>query len=351
MGDAEGVSSPGTGLSSGSTSSVRWYWPTAIGTSSGGSGSPDGKSVNRWEPWHQELLLALNEQARAEVPREESQRHRKSPSRGPLRAVVRVCLTAPRLRASLARIEAVERDSESGTARIVGREVELEVLDGVVRGDAGGVVLALIEGEAGIGKTVLWSEVAARARVAGVRVLAARPTAAEAASSYATLDELLQSVLAVVRGDGSPRRRALAAALLLEPSQAPPEARAVALGLVSVIDELESERRLLLAIDDWQWMDAASAAVLVFAMRRLPAGRAALLATVRLGEADDAVAALVRSLPPDSVVELPLAPLDSGALRELIQARTGRWLAPTELRRLQESSRRRCAGCPRADAR
>ena len=59
---------------------------------------------------------------------------------------------------------------------------------------------------------------------------------------------------------------------------------------------------------------------------------------MRSGEEDEALAALVRSLPPGRSLELPLAPLDPGDLGRLVHARTGEWLPPPELARLHRAS-------------
>jgi DNA-binding CsgD family transcriptional regulator len=99
---------------------------------------------------------------------------------------------------------------------------------------------------------------------------------------------------------------------------------------------------VLLAVDDWQWLDAASAAVLAFVLRRLDPGGPTVIATVRRGEADEALAGLVRALPVDQAVELAVGPLDAGALGRLIHARTGAWMPPPALARLHQA----CAGNP-----
>src|SRR5829696_6022536 len=89
---------------------------------------------------------------------------------------------------------------------LVGREAELEQLRAVVQGDEAPFV-AFIEGEAGIGKTALLEAVSGEAAESGARVLRARPTAAEAASSYAALDDLLRP--RSTDCPGSPRRSAV----------------------------------------------------------------------------------------------------------------------------------------------
>ena len=80
---------------------------------------------------------------------------------------------------------------ESTRESIVGREVELDLLDAFVGGE-GRAVVALLEGEAGIGKTALWSAAVDEARRRGARVLLARSTAAEAGSFYSALDDLVR---------------------------------------------------------------------------------------------------------------------------------------------------------------
>jgi DNA-binding CsgD family transcriptional regulator len=62
-----------------------------------------------------------------------------------------------------------------------------------------------------------------------------------------------------------------------------------------------------------------------------------VIATVRRGEADEALAALVRGLPVDQALELAVGPLDAGALGRLVHARIGARLAPPALARLHEA--------------
>jgi hypothetical protein len=80
-------------------------------------------------------------------------------------------------------------------------------------------------------------------------------------------------------------------------------------------------------IDDWQWLDAATAAVLTFVLRRLEPGGAKVIATVRSGEADDALAALVRALP-EGTRWSSRSRRSTPALAALVHARTGERLSP-----------------------
>ena len=219
---------------------------------------------------------------------------------------------------------------------VVGREAELERLREIVDAPEPPCVV-FVEGEAGVGKTALLDAVVAELETL---VLRARPTAAEAGSSYTALHDLLRPVIDGLPRLPAPQRRALAAALLLEDADGPVDPRLVGLACLSLLGALPGA--VLLAIDDWQWLDAATLAVLSFVLRRLEPGATTTIATVRSGEADEALAALVRSLPAGHALELPLAPLDTTALGQLVHERTGEWLPPPAVTRLH----RACKGNP-----
>lgn len=222
---------------------------------------------------------------------------------------------------------------------IVGREAELRELRDVVDGP-GPPCVVFVEGEAGVGKTALLEAVVAEAAAAGSLVLRARPTAAEAGSSFAALHDLLGPVIDGLPRLPAPQRRALAAALLLEDSVDPVDPRLVGLACLSLLEALPGA--VVLVIDDWQWLDPATLAVLSFVVRRVEPGGAKVLATVRSGEADEALAALVRALPADQALELALAPLDAGDIGRLVHARTGERVSPPAVARLHHA----CAGNP-----
>lgn len=74
---------------------------------------------------------------------------------------------------------------------IVGRREELLALEAFLEAvPAGGQVL-LLEGDAGIGKSTLWSEGVRLARERSFRVLTARTTRSETQVAFATLGDLL----------------------------------------------------------------------------------------------------------------------------------------------------------------
>jgi DNA-binding CsgD family transcriptional regulator len=225
------------------------------------------------------------------------------------------------------------------THPIVGRDAELHRLRECVRAPERPLVV-FVEGDAGVGKTALLEAIVAEAAESGSLVLRARPTAAEAGSSYAALDDLLRPAIDGLARLAEPQRRALAAALLLEAAVDPVDPRLVGHACLALLQRLAGPA--LLVVDDWQWLDAASAAALSFVLRRLEPGGPKVIATVRHGEADEALAALVRGLPVDQALELAVGPLDTGALGQLVHETTGTWMSPPAVAQLH----RACAGNP-----
>jgi hypothetical protein len=115
--------------------------------------------------------------------------------------------------------------------------------------------------EAGIGKTTLWEAGIGFARERGVHTLVARPSASETRLSFAGLIDLFEGVGAAAWVDvPAPQRLALEIALLrAESTGRPAEPQAIALGALNGLRALAASGPLLIAIDDIQWLDSASA--------------------------------------------------------------------------------------------
>src|SRR5207302_6737121 len=93
---------------------------------------------------------------------------------------------------------------------LVGRHEELALLERFVAAVTRGPAFCLVEGEAGIGKTVLLDRAIGEARRQGVRVLVARPAELEARFAYAGLGDLLRGVVSELLAPlPEPQRRAL----------------------------------------------------------------------------------------------------------------------------------------------
>ena len=184
---------------------------------------------------------------------------------------------------------------------------------------AGGPGSVLLEGDPGIGKTTVWAAGVDAAARAGYRVLRAAPTEAERELAFAALGDLLEGVDAgVLAALPPPQRRALEVALLLDEDEGPPpDARALGVALVGVVRGLAADAPLLLAVDDAQWLDAASASALAFALRRLRDERVVLLVARRSGERGPELPLLA------PVARVEVGPLSLGALGRLLRERVG----------------------------
>ena len=97
---------------------------------------------------------------------------------------------------------------------------------------------------------------------------------------------------------------------------------------------LAVDNRLLLAIDDVQWLDAPSLAMLRFALPRLQAEPVAVILTAR----NDAPLWLHRGVPQARLTIRELGPLSVGALNELLRIRVGVVLPRPTLLRVWETS-------------
>jgi DNA-binding CsgD family transcriptional regulator len=231
------------------------------------------------------------------------------------------------------------REGASREADVVGRDAELSALGSLLSAPQDGPRAIVIDGEAGIGKTTLFDEVAHRAERHPYRVLRCRPAEAETGLSYAALGDLLTPV-----GDAEllplvdVQREALEVALVRADARRPADPLAVGMGLASLLTHLAQDRPLLVAVDDVQWLDADSARILEFAFRRLRSSVVVLLARRTGGEASPAPLGLDRWLPPERIHRLLLGPLSLAAMHDVFDRRLGTLFHRPTLVRLQELS-------------
>ena len=205
-------------------------------------------------------------------------------------------------------------------SEVIGRGDELEAIQAFLAEPAPSALL--LDGDAGIGKTSLWRLGIELADEAGQRVLAARPAAAEAELSFAGLADLLADCLDdVLPGLPQPQRRALEVALLrVEERGNPPDPRAIGTGVLGALGALARHGEVLVAIDDLQWLDAASAAALTFAARRLRAEPIRFLLTQR-SSPDAEPAPLRGALSEERLRRLHVEPLSPGAVAHVVRTR------------------------------
>jgi DNA-binding CsgD family transcriptional regulator/tetratricopeptide (TPR) repeat protein len=198
---------------------------------------------------------------------------------------------------------------------LVGREEELDALITLLDDPELLPALAVVAGDAGIGKTALWLAAVEAAAAGGYLTLTCRPTEAEAGYAFAGLVDLIGGVAGEALSDlPGPQRQALEAALGRAEAAGPIDDRLVAFGFLSALKKLAEERPLLLGVDDLQWLDTPSLGLVRYALPRFGGGRIAAVTSVR-GSVPLWLSRLER------VRELELGPLSVGALHELLRAR------------------------------
>ena len=232
--------------------------------------------------------------------------------------------------------------------RVIGRTDELATIDAFIGAFPDGDRALVLAGEAGIGKTVLWEEAERRARTRGLTVLTSRAGASEVELAYVVLTDLLAGIApAILPTLPRPQAEALAAALLLDapaPDESGPTARAMAdprtvgTAVLGTLRAAAADGPLLLALDDVQWIDPASAAALAFALRRatdLPVG---IVVTIRTPTTDGVGPRIAAALG-GRTRTLDVGPISLGVLHHLVRERTGAALSRPQLVRLEAAAR------------
>jgi DNA-binding CsgD family transcriptional regulator/tetratricopeptide (TPR) repeat protein len=201
---------------------------------------------------------------------------------------------------------------------VVGRERESAQIEDFLRGASRGASSLVIQGVAGIGKTVMWTAALAEARARGLAVRECRCAQADTTLPFAGLGDLLDGLdEATMATLPSVQRRALSAALLLgDAGDVPATERVVGMAVLNVLRALATVP-LVLAIDDVQWLDASSTKALTFALRRLRDEHIHLLASYRVSAQDSAGVGADLGL---SGRRIPMGPLSVGALRRILRS-------------------------------
>src|SRR5512132_642847 len=197
-----------------------------------------------------------------------------------------------------------QREQRASLTPLVGRADELEtlaqVLDELDRGPPAAIELV---GEAGIGKTRLLSELAARAELRGHLVLSGSASELErelpfsvfvhALDEYvesldpsllSTLDDDVQAELAHVLPSLSALAAGRAVALQHERYRSHRAVRAL-------LEQLAQRRPLVLVLDDFQWADSASVELLGALLRRPPAAAVLIALALRPRQTPERLAA------------------------------------------------------------
>jgi DNA-binding CsgD family transcriptional regulator len=227
-----------------------------------------------------------------------------------------------------------------GESRLVGREAELGRLLALLRdATAGRPVVALVSGDAGVGKTRLVTELSARARGDGFTVLTGRCAELADTVPYLPLADALRDAAAAAPA-GGPLLDALAARPVLSrllpdlggsqpadgdtPGLAQQQLFGAVLGMLS---DLAEASPVLLVLEDLHWADRSTRDLITFLSRVLHRERLAIVATYRTDDMHrrhplrPVIAELTR-LP--SVTSVALGPLGASAMAEHLVSLSGR---------------------------
>ena len=220
---------------------------------------------------------------------------------------------------------------------IVGRDSELEAVRRFIVGVDDGPASFVLEGNAGIGKTAIWTAAVAAAQLSSVAVRTCRCTESDAEWAFSGLGDLLDGVSSDSIGDlPGIQRQALAGALLMADAPlGPPGNRAVAVAVLGVLRALARAGPLLLAIDDIQWLDPDSRKVISFALRRLRDEPVRLLVSCRTGLLPDVAADAGMGLPGERLV---VSSASVGTLRRIVENQLGQTLSRPTLTRLYQAT-------------
>lgn len=224
--------------------------------------------------------------------------------------------------------------------RLLGRDDELERLDALLDAATTGLSALVVQGEPGIGKSAVLREGMARGADRSFRVLVARPVESEAGFPFVGLGDLLDPVVEeLVPLLPPPQRRALEAALLrVDVEGMGSDAQGVSLAVVHAMRTVASWQPTLVVIDDVQWLDAPSARVLRFALRRLVDEPIGLLMSWRQTNGDQSPLGTDRVIPPERLLQLRLGPLSVEALGRLVRDQLGAGIPGSRMEDIHRAS-------------
>jgi DNA-binding CsgD family transcriptional regulator/tetratricopeptide (TPR) repeat protein len=213
----------------------------------------------------------------------------------------------------------LEVERRAGTSALRGRAVELELVRSWLAGStAGDPRVLLIEGEAGIGKTMLLDLAVEEAAGQGFGVFFGRSDELERARPFGPL---VGAFLGATEKGGDQNRVALKR--LLEEGAGVSLTRDPGLqfrlvdGFVDLIESVALDRPVMLVLDDLQWADPSTVITINSMTRRLGYLEVALLAATRPVPRTPDLARLLDNLHASGADHIILEPLSEEAVNEL----------------------------------
>lgn len=205
-------------------------------------------------------------------------------------------------------VPARRQHAEDASRRaLIGRSRELADIAGALSGSSGCGEAILVRGGPGLGKTALLLAAGEMAADSGWQVV--RATGMQGAGdAFAALHSVLHPVLHGLAA--LPRRQRGAVEIVFGLAEGPaPDMLVVQLGALSLLEEAAATQPIALVVDDAQWLDKASAAVLAFVAQRLSTAPIVVIVGTRIDE-DDQFGHIPR--------QLILKPLDETEARLLL---------------------------------
>ncbi len=260
---------------------------------------------------------------------------------------------AEQLRSLADRIEGrapdrVRETLEPEESPLVGREVEMRRLRRISRSVAEPTAVH-VEGEAGVGKTRLVQELTNVLGLSGFRLIQSRCWEAESDVPYSAVAESLEPWLGPDSDAAADFDELELARAALFPSSSEPgdlildrEAlkelrRRIFEEVTTFVRQLVGTTATLWIVEDIQWIDRTSAALLHYLLRRLSDPPLLLLFTSRPAlDRDDVLSRFLRQ--PAEVAHLTLEPLDEDSVRELLGAASSGELPAAAEARIAELS-------------
>jgi DNA-binding CsgD family transcriptional regulator len=221
---------------------------------------------------------------------------------------------------------------------LIGRDDEHAHLERLLDAVASGPVGCILEGTAGIGKTAVWRESIAGARRRGYQVLETAPSEPDATLAFSGLSDLFERLPGAVwetlpEAQGHALKAALSVGELPEGSR---DVQALPRAILGVLRQLSAAGPVLVAIDDDQWLDAASARVLAFALCRLR-DEPIIAIVARRSDLEGALSMTLTSRFGGRGLEtVSLDPLPMSALKLLLEARLQRSISRPVLGRIHQ---------------
>jgi DNA-binding NarL/FixJ family response regulator len=233
-------------------------------------------------------------------------------------------------------------------APLVGRARELEQLSALLGETEGG--LAVVSGEAGIGKTRLLEELTEQAAEAGHLTLAGRAAEYERELPFGLVIDALDPYLEALDSQAYQRLvrdrvGELASVfpslhglgeVVKEPATATERFR-IHNAVRELLERLAARQPILLVLEDVHWADGASRELITHLIRRPPQAEVTLALSFRSGQADPAILRPMHERAERAVVAIELAPLELTDSARLLGAAREVDVAPLQ---------RECGGNP-----